>query len=137
MKKNNNLKKIALLGLTGGILLAATGCEQQRSGGGTTQSSVSQKQMSAAELYAVLTPEERQEYDSLDSKGKKLALELANQSCKGQNSCKGLNSCKSSENSCKGQGGCKGKSQGPFADKNDAVKVAAKHMAEKRQNLNS
>lgn len=133
--KKNSLKKMALLGLTGGVLLAATGCEH--SSGNKQSRSEMQKQLTSAELYASLTAEEQKEYDSLNSEGKKLALQLANQGCKGENSCKGLNSCKSSENSCAGEGGCKGKSKGPFTDKNMAVKVAAKHMAKKRQDLNS
>jgi len=32
-------------------------------------------------------------------------------------------------------GACRGTSPGPFKDKNVAVKVAAKKMAEKRQNM--
>jgi hypothetical protein len=45
---------------------------------------------------------------------------------------KGMNSCKSAENACAGLGGCKGHAKGPFTDKNMAVMVVAKKMAEKR-----
>lgn len=71
-------------------------------------------------------------YRGLDQEGKTLALKLINQSCKGQNECKGLNSCKTKDHSCAGRGSCAGTSAGPFQDKNQAVKIAAMRMAEKR-----
>jgi hypothetical protein len=72
----------------------------------------------------------------LSPEGKALALKLANQSCKGKNSCKGLNSCKTEEHSCAGRGSCAGTAAAPFKDKNQAVKIAAQKMAEKRASLN-
>lgn len=125
-----DLKKIALLGLAGGLMVVAQGCEPST---GTSSHKEMQKSMTASELYAQLTPQERQEYDGMDDQGKKLALTLANQSCAGKNDCKGLNSCKAADHDCKGLGSCKGTTKGPFADKNDAVKVAAMHMAAKRK----
>ncbi|MBA3722193.1 MAG: hypothetical protein H0W88_07320 [Parachlamydiaceae bacterium] len=131
--KKQSLKKIALLGLAGGVLLCNTSCEN--SVGKNSSAIESQKQLSASELYTKLNSVEKKEYDSLDMEGKKLALSLANQSCAGKNECKGLNSCKTDSNSCKGLGSCKGTSVGPFKDKNDAVKVAAMRMADKRRSM--
>jgi hypothetical protein len=71
-------------------------------------------------------------FNELNPEGQRLALQLAEQQCKGQNFCKGLNSCKTSKNACAGQGGCKGQAKGPFEDKNQAVDVAKKHMEQKR-----
>jgi len=88
-----------------------------------------------AELLSQLNEDGKALYDSLDAEGKALALQLANQKCKGYNDCKGLNSCKGDENDCAGQGGCKGQSGCNFKDKNLAVKVAAEKMAEKRANM--
>lgn len=149
MKKNTNLKKIALFALTGGILMAQTQANaaqnnqyyrgnQSYTADATDASMNSSMQkssnhmMSEQDLLSQLSPEGKATFQGLSPEGKALALKLANQSCKGQNECKGMNSCKSNENSCAGQGGCKGTSKGPFTDKNVAVKVAAKKMAEKR-----
>jgi hypothetical protein len=83
-------------------------------------------------LSTQLNAQTRANFEKMTPEGKTLAVKLANQSCKGQNDCKGLNSCKTETNSCAGLGSCKGTSKGPFEDKNAAVTVAAKAMAEKR-----
>ncbi len=130
--KKINLKKMALLGAASAIALTASACSASSD---TKYSSESTRDapLTEQEFLAKLNPETKAEYMQLDDEGKALALQLANQSCKGQNSCKGLNSCKTAKNDCAGQGGCKGTSAGPFKDKNVAVKVAEKHMAEKRE----
>lgn len=71
-------------------------------------------------------------YLSLDDEGKLLARKVASQLCNGTNDCRGLNACKTDNNDCAGQGSCRGKSKCAIGDKNLAVKLAAKHMAEKR-----
>lgn len=72
-------------------------------------------------------------FHSMGIEGQLLFYQLAKQECKGQNMCKGLNSCaQEGENSCAGMGACYGKGEGYFNDKNIAVKVASKKMAEKR-----
>lgn len=86
-------------------------------------------------LFAQINLESRKLYNSLDCKGKKLAIQLAEQKCKGQNECKGLNACSSDHNGCPGEGACKGTASGPFKDKNVAVQVAAKYMAKKRAEM--
>lgn len=93
------------------------------------------KAMSESELMSQLNSNGKATYQSLSPEGKALALKLASQSCKGMNACKGLGSCKSATNSCAGKNGCRGQSAGPFKDKNVAVKVAAQHMAEKRNGM--
>jgi hypothetical protein len=86
-------------------------------------------------LFPQVDQAHQQTFNSLDCQTQNLALQLANQTCQGKNSCKGLNSCKTNnQNSCAGQGGCKGTSKGPFTDKNQAIDVAKKYMAEKRMN---
>lgn len=117
--------------------------QQQGTNGKNTNSSMSQKQaakiipvvdtvMSEEELLKTLNDKGKALYYTLDNEGKQLARELASQSCAGHNKCKGLNSCKSANNECAGLGSCKGTSACGFSDKNTAVKVAVKHMAEKR-----
>jgi hypothetical protein len=100
------------------------------------QQNQQQKDLSENELLMVLSPETRAVYMSMDADGRALALKLANADCKGKNDCKGLNACKSATNSCAGLGSCQGTTVGPFRDKNSAVKVAAKKMAEKRTSMN-
>lgn len=91
--------------------------------------------MTENELMSQLNEDGKATYRSLDSEGKALALKLASQDCKGKNDCKGLNSCRTDEHSCAGQGSCRGTSKGPFSDKNNAVKLASKKMAEKRASM--
>lgn len=140
MKKLNR-NHLALAGLAAGLVLA--GCETASTAPKTqtsapqnqTQTSAPQKKLTEQDLFAQLSPEAKGTYQDLDAEGKKLALQLANQSCAGKNSCAGLNSCASDKNSCAGHGSCQGTSKGPFTDKNEAVKVAAMHMDAKRQGL--
>lgn len=97
--------------------------------------SATSKPLSESELLSQLNPQSRAAYQALSQDGKSLALQLANQDCKGKNGCKGMNSCKGSSNSCAGRGGCKGQGNGKFEDKNLAVKVATMKMAEKRNDV--
>lgn len=131
--KKRNFKKLALLGLAGGACLLTAGCETKADGEAKDSQVASSEQLSQDALVNLLDAKTKRIFDSLDPEGKALALQLANQSCKGKNSCKGLNSCASDKNSCAGNGSCKGTSKGPFTDKNKAVQVAAKKMAEKRK----
>ncbi len=125
-------KNIAMLGLAAGLAFTAAGNAEVQ----TPQEEVaSKKPLTSSELYSKLSPSGKKLYDTLDEKSKALALQLANQTCKGQNTCKGLNSCKSENNSCAGQAGCRGQAAAPFKDKDVAVKVASMHMLEKRKNM--
>lgn len=90
--------------------------------------------MTEDELMEYLNEKTKKLYYSLSPEGKKMALEVASQRCNKTNSCKGLNACETPENACAGKGTCKGTSKCAFADKNLAVKVVAKKMAEKREN---
>lgn len=138
--KKTSLKKLALMGIAGVLMAQAQGSAAQQNGSynGSHQyvaamdSMQSSSKMSESDLLQKLSPEGKATYQSLSKEGKDLALKLANQSCQGKNGCKGMNSCKSTENACAGKAGCQGKSNGPFNDKNMAVKVAAQKMAEKR-----
>lgn len=140
MKKKNNLKKIAMLGMAGGILLSHQQADAAPNSNWENQyiaaeEGQSSRTMSEMDLLSKLSPDGKALYEGLNAEGKLLALKLANQTCKGHNDCKGQNSCKSEENACAGLGGCKGKSKGAFTDKNMAVKVAAMNMAKKRTEL--
>lgn len=75
-------------------------------------------------------------FHSMGIEGQLLFYQLAKQECRGQNICKGLNSCKKEGvNDCAGLGMCRGTCEAPFDDKNVAVKVILKQMAEKRMEL--
>lgn len=88
--------------------------------------------MSEDELMLELNDEGVKQYQSLSAEGKALARELASQRCNNTNTCRGKNACKTEANDCAGQGSCKARSKCAFSDKNLAVKIAAKLMAEKR-----
>lgn len=91
--------------------------------------------MTEKDLMNSVNAQSKAAFQSLSPEGKAMALKLANQDCKGKNDCKGQNSCKTAKNDCAGKGGCKGQSAGPFRDKNQAIKVAAMKMAEKRNSV--
>jgi len=97
-----------------------------------TAKPAAQRPLTENELLSQLNDQAKTTYQSLDASGKALALQLANQTCKGQNKCKGMNSCKTEEHACAGKGSCAGTAASNFKDKNLAVKVAALKMAEKR-----
>lgn len=125
MSKNVKLTTLAALGLVACSMGSVEGAEEQ-----TT--CVAPKPDATRKLLAQLDNAHAQMFNSMDCEGQNLAMQLANQSCKGKNACKGLNACKTKANTCAGLGACKGKGPGPFKDKNKAIEVASKHMAEKR-----
>ncbi len=90
--------------------------------------------MTEDELLLELNDEGTKIYKSLSPEGKAIARRIASQRCNGTNECKGENACQTEQNSCAGKGACKGKSKCAISDKNLAVKLAAKKMAEKRNN---
>jgi len=128
MKNKSTLTTLAAMGLAVG----AMGNLEAANISSTTCVAPSQSQINT--LFAQLDPMHQQMFNSMDCEGQNLALQLATQTCKGKNSCKGLNSCKTNQNSCAGQSSCKGTSPGSFTDKNKAIEVAQKHMAQKRMN---
>jgi hypothetical protein len=95
------------------------------------------KKMTEKELMSQLNEKGKELYNSLDADGKAMALKLASGSCKGKNDCKGQSACKSDKNSCAGENKCKGEGTAMFKDKNMAVRIASKKMAEKRSLMNS
>lgn len=131
--KSKDLVKLGLVG----ILSATVGCqapEKEGENGTETEKKESHKAgtMSEEELLMQLDEKGKALYYSMDDEGKALALKLASMTCAGANECAGLNSCKTADNPCAGMGKCKGTGVCGFHDKNVAVKVAAKKMAEKR-----
>lgn len=88
--------------------------------------------MTEDELLLELNEENAKTFDSLSPEGKQLALKVASARCNGTNECKGLNACRTDQHKCAGYGECKGQSKCAFSDKNVAVRVVAKKMAEKR-----
>lgn len=161
--KNKNFLELALLGLASGLMMSSASTEQS---GSANTSPAAEKStaidksdkvnkdndmqdddpnkgnlgyhlMTDDELLLELNDDTTKLYNTLTAEGKALARFVASQRCNGSNECKGLNACETETNKCAGQGGCRGKSKCAFADKNLAVKVVAKKMAEKRANLNN
>jgi hypothetical protein len=93
---------------------------------------ITERPLTEEELMLELNEEGARLYRSLNPEAKNLALHVASRSCNGRNQCAGLNACATTENTCAGQGSCAGKTKCAVSDKNLAVKLAAKRMAEKR-----
>ena len=138
--KKKELRKIALLGLSSGLLmtnLQAVVAEKDLAPTASKEEIESGYHlMTDAELREKLDPEGIKLYDSLDEEGKSLARKVASQRCQGMNECKGLNACKTDKNSCQGKGGCKSQGKCVVLDKNQAVKLVHDKMQEKRSKLN-
>lgn len=149
--QKKDLTKLAIMGIASGCLIG-----QQLAHADEKESSPSEKQgcggkggcggksaeehgnigfriMSEDELLLELNEKGAALYMNLNKEGKELARKVASQRCNGTNVCKGLNACQTENNSCAGQGACKGQGKCGFSDKNLAVKVVAKKMAEKRE----
>jgi len=164
--KKNDLKKLALMGLSGGILIlnpaiakAATAVnspkpshksiadaaddkkktdtDKKKADVDYNEGNVGYHLYSEEELLLELDASGTKLYQSLTPEGKALALQVASARCDHTNACKGLNACKTDKNECAGKGGCKGMGKCALADKNLAVKLAAKKMAEKRNQVNN
>ena len=140
--KRKNLHNLMLTGIASGLLtaqvLSAEAAKNEKAKPGfleliaQTGGNITEKDLTEEELLEELNPEGIKVYNSLTPDGKKLALNLASRACNGNNDCKGQNACATDKNSCEGKGSCKGQTKCAFSDKNHAVKMAAKIMAEKR-----
>jgi hypothetical protein len=143
MIKNKKLKQLALFGLASGLLInghsSATESVKQPSppaaADDPNKGNLGYHLMDEDELLLELNDQGLKTYNSLSSEGKALARFVASQRCGKSNECKGLNACKTDENECAGQGKCKGQGKCAIADKNLAVDIVSKKMAEKRKGL--
>jgi hypothetical protein len=90
--------------------------------------------MTEQELLLELNDEGKANYNKLTPEGKELARKVASARCNGTNECRGLNACLTDKNECAGKGACKGQGKCAMADKNLAVELVSKKMAEKRNN---
>lgn len=136
MKKKLFQKK-AFLGLLSGLLtLEQVNADDSKKPASQdyNDSNLGYHLLSDDELKLELNDEGYRLYMSMDEEGRKLAREVASARCDHTNLCKGLNACKTDKNDCAGKGKCKGQGKCAFSDKNLAVKLASKKMAEKRIN---
>lgn len=141
---SKTLSKLMLTGIATGTLLAhlaqAADGESKKSNGPKSlmelakenDGNVNYELMTEDDLLLQLNSEGTKIYNSLSPEGKKMAIHVASAACNGTNLCKGLNACATDTNKCAGQGQCKGQGKCSFSDKNLAVKLVAKKMAEKR-----
>lgn len=141
--KTPDLHRIMVAGITAGLLLShqtLQGKDKETQSDflqliATTKGNITFRPLTESDLMLELNQEGADLYKSLNPEGQKLALKLASRSCNNMNDCKGENACRTEENECAGKGKCKGQTKCAFSDKNYAVKVAAKLMAEKRKEL--
>lgn len=114
-----DVKKLVLLGLTSGLLVA----QSHGIAADANDGNIGYHLMTESELALELTNEGAKMFQSLNPEGKALALEVVSMRCNKTNPCGHLNACKTDKNDCAGQGACKGQGKCAFADKNLAVKV--------------
>lgn len=153
--KKTNLQKLALMGLSSGLMVSVPLCAQNGSPVSTKSTAPSPASnktnsqdndeygandgnmnyhlMSEDELKMELEPKGVEMYNSLTPEGRLMARKVASQMCNGTNPCKGYNACQTDQNQCAGKGSCKGKSKCAFSDKNLAVKVVSDKMKQKRE----
>jgi hypothetical protein len=140
--KNRDLKKLALLGLASGMVLAQdiqAADSKDNSKELTAQLKaglISNQEYTEKELLGELNADGKRMYNELSPEGKQIALKTAGNVCSGQNECKGLNACKTDDHACAGQGKCKGQGKCVIADKNTAVKLVYNKMVGKRAAAN-
>lgn len=153
--KRKEWKKIAIMGLSTGLILStsvlagkeAVKAASENSSGKKNESKSSDEAddnadgnlgyhlMTEDELLIQLSPKGVQMYKSLDTDGKGLALLLASARCNGMNPCKGLNACQTKQHACMGKGECKGQGKCALSDKDLAVKLVKDKMAKKRSQM--
>lgn len=123
--KKKDLATLAMIGISTGLLIG--GCQQNQKGGGggcsKRASSQQFKNMDMQSFQAALSPEARQKFLALDTEHKKMAMEMAEQGCKGKNACKGKGGCKTADHACAGKNACKGKGGEPVENVDKAVAV--------------
>lgn len=144
MDKQPKLKYLMMTGAAAGILFSLQASSKQSDEANSdfmelvarTGGNITFRPMTEDELMLQLNEEGAHLYRSLTPEGKKLALSVASRSCNGTNECKGLNACATDKNKCAGKGNCKGQTKCAVSDRNLAVKIAARKIAEKRANLN-
>lgn len=150
--KKQELTKIALMGLTTGLLasseLAATFvslpahrprtqmnlsliADADKPGEGN----LGYHLMNEDELLLELTSDGTKMYNNLTPEGKRLARVVASQRCNNTNECRGLASCKNDSHDCAGKNTCKGTTICAIGDKNLAVKLVSEKMAKKREQI--
>lgn len=142
--KDRKLTRLMVTGIASGLFITSLSAQDKNKDDGyekwkkhveSLDGNITYQEMNEENLLLQINEDSANLYNSLSPEGKALALQLASRSCNGMNQCKGLNACRSEKNACLGQGPCKGMTICAFSDKNLAVKVAAKKMAEKRAQL--
>lgn len=137
------LHRLMMAGITVGLCFSSyplTGEEKKVSSDflelvASTNGNIASREMTKDDLLLELNQEGADLFNSLSLEGQELALKLASRGCNNMNECKGQNACRTDRNKCAGQGACKAQTKCAFSDKNLAIKVAARKMAEKRQEL--
>lgn len=151
--KKRDLKKMALLGLTGGIILTQSSLladtNSEKNGSKSAASTSKEKEydpngenlgyhlMTEDELLLELNADGQRMFKSMDAANKQLVLKVASARCNFTNECKGLNACKTDKNDCAGKGSCRGTGKCALSDKNLAVKLVYDKMQKKRMGANS
>ena len=131
--KKNDLAMLAMIGISAGLMVG--GC--QKNGPDRNKASAGE-QMSPdmQSYYNSLSSDAQKKFMELDAQHKMMAVEMAHQSCKGQNKCAGMGGCGTPDHKCAGQNSCKGQGGVPIKEASKAVEVQYKNQMNQRQNTN-
>lgn len=100
--------------------------------GETLPDNIQETSTTEGKFLSKLSSQSAAKYQTLSTRGKMLARNMAAHDCAGKNDCKGQNACKTDKNECAGKGNCKGQSSCKVTP-DEAIKLAS--MIDKRNNL--
>ncbi len=132
--KKNDLAKLAMIGISAGLMVG--GCQQKNGPDRNKASADEQMSPDMQSYYNSLSSDAQKKFMELDAQHKMMAVEMAHQSCKGQNKCAGMGGCGTVDHKCAGQNSCKGQGGNPVKDASKAVEVQYKNQMDQRQNTN-
>jgi hypothetical protein len=138
--KKRDLATLAMLGISAGLIVS--GCQKQGGPGGNKgqmgyKGSADERMSSDMQsYYNSLSPDAQQKFMQLDAQHKMMAVEMAQQTCSGQNKCASMGGCATSQHQCAGKNGCQGQGGAPVRDPNKAVEVQYNNQMLQRQKSN-
>lgn len=141
--KNRNSRKdwatLALMGISAGLIVSS--CEKGNADHNkdpkTNKNNQNQLSPEMKAFYSSLSPASKQKFAELDAQHRMMAVEMASQSCNGENRCAGMGGCAAEQHACAGKNECKAKGGPPVKNPDRAVDVQYNNQTLQRQKANS
>jgi len=141
--KKRDLTKLVMIGIGAGLIVG--GCDNSRGpdngapGGpppGNGGPGLEQMGPDMQAFFTSLSSDSQNKFMQLDAQHKMMAIEMAMQTCSGQNKCSGMGGCNTSQHECAGKNSCKGQGGNPVKDPNKAIEAQYKNQMNQRQKTN-